>query len=234
MFRKNPRKASQVVAAALIVLLSASAALAVDKPDSRKMARQMDVMEQILNQVLIDSPNFLVFGRDYTHALYVADFGMIFTFEASLVGKDEDEEFDWKKFGLEGFRIETDGERKVIVIGPEDPPEPPDAPEPPKAGEKDEDSARSWEERRRSKHDRLYRRGKTELVDVLLDYGDTLTTLKSNQRVAIVAKLIDSDYFEDRKISHLVLKAKISDLRDYAAEKISEKEMVTRIVETEY
>ena len=118
----------------------------------------------------------------------------------------------------------------MTIDGPKTPPDPP---EPPEADE-DEDSARSWEERRRSKHDRLYRRGKTELVDVLLDYGDTITTLKSNQRVAIVAKLIDSDYFEDRRISHLVLKAKIGDLRDYAAEKISEKEMITRIVEAEY
>jgi hypothetical protein len=232
MFRMSHPRSLRVVAAAWVIALAASSAWAVDKPESRKMARQMDVMEQILNEVLIDSPNFLVFGRDYTHALYLKDFGVIFTFEASLVGKDEDDEFDFHKWGLDGFRIETkDGER-VIVIGPDDPPDPPDPPE--TGQDEEEEDVRSWEERRRSRHERLYRRGKTELVDVLLDYGDTLTTLKAGQRVAIVAKLVDSDYFEDRKISHLVLKAKVDDLRAFAAEKISEKEMVTRIVEEEY
>jgi hypothetical protein len=232
MFRMSHPRSLRVVAAAWVIALAASSAWAVDKPESRKMARQMDVMEQILNEVLIDSPNFLVFGRDYTHALYLKDFGVIFTFEASLVGKDEDDEFDFHKWGLDGFRIETkDGER-VIVIGPDDPPDPPDPPE--TGQDEEEEDVRSWEERRRSRHERLYRRGKTELVDVLLDYGDTLTTLKAGQRVAIVAKLVDSDYFEDRKISHVVLKAKVDDLRAFAAEKISEKEMVTRIVEEEY
>jgi len=224
---RSPRGA--VVAALLAAALPAGPAGAVDKPDSPKMARQIDVMEQILNQVLVDSPNFLVFGREHTNALYVASFGVIFTFEASLVGKDGDE-IDVKKW-VDGFKIETteDGKR-VIIIGPDDPPEPPEPPEP---GE-ERDQGRTWAERRHSRHERLYSRGKLELVDTLLDYGDTLTTLKSGQRVAIMAKLVDSDYFEDRKISHLVLKAKIDDLRAYTANKISEKEMITRIVEEEF
>jgi hypothetical protein len=72
------------------------------------------------------------------------------------------------------------------------------------------------------------------MIDVLLDYGDTITSLDDSQWVAVVAQLIESDYFEANKISHLILKAKISDLRAYAADKINEKEMITRIVEEEY
>ena len=126
-------------------------------------------------------------------------------------------------------RLDEDGKR-VIIIGPEDPAaraDPPDV-------DGDEDEGRSWSERRASRHDRMYRRGKIEVIDVLLDYGDTMTSLDKGQWIAFVVKLVRADYFERNKISHLVLKAKIDDLRAYAADEISEKEMITRIVELEY
>ena len=76
--------------------------------------------------------------------------------------------------------------------------------------------------------------GDSVIVDVFLDYGDTLTSLEDDQWVAVVAFLRDSSYFSEARISHLALKAKASDLRAYASEKISEKEMVKRIVKDEY
>jgi len=214
-----------IVVAALLVALTAVRAFAVDPPESRKMSRQLAVMEEIIDQVLLDSPNFLVFGRENTSGLYVKDVGMIFTFRASLVGKDMEEIRKWSW----PFEVKTEDGKTVIVI-PDEESESDTVDE--EAGE--EESGRSWKERRLSRHDRLYRRGKTELVDVLLDYGDTLTTLKDGQWVVIVARLVESDYFKENKMSHLILKAKIGDLRSFTGEKISEKQMVERIVEEEY
>jgi hypothetical protein len=233
---KSPRNApwfweTVIVMAALLVALSAARVWAVDKPESRKMSRQMDVMEQIFDQVLVDSPNFLVFGRKHTHGLYVKDFGMIFTFEASLVGKDG--EIDIKNWGLDGFEVRTE-DGKTIIIMPDERGGGSGSSDESSDEAGTEDEGRSWADRRQSRQERTYGRGKTEMIDVLLDYGDTITSLDDSQWVAVVAQLIESDYFEANKISHLILKAKISDLRAYAADKINEKEMITRIVEEEY
>jgi len=80
----------------------------------------------------------------------------------------------------------------------------------------------------------LYRKGKAELVQTLLDYGDTITSLRDDQWIALAAFLKDSSYFLDNRISRLVLKARARDLRDYAAGRIPEPEMRRRIVEEQY
>jgi len=212
-----------VVVAAMLVGLIAGRAFGVEPPPG-KMNRQIEVMEKILDQVLIDSPNFLVSGRGNSRGLYVPQFGVILTFTASLVEKDGDK--DWKFDFGEGFRIiEDEKGRKVIVI--EDPDE--------KGAGDDKDAAKDERRSRtESVQERLYKRGKAELVDTLLDYGDTLTTLGKGQWIAIVAFLQDARYFDARGMSRLVLKAKIDDLNLYSADKISEEEMVKRIVEQEY
>jgi hypothetical protein len=221
------REAAAVAGALLIGLTAAPEVFAVDSPTSRKMARQIEVMEQIIDQVLIDSPNFLVRGRDNARGLFIKDFGMLFTFEASLVEKHHDflKEFSWGR----GFRIEEKDDGTVIIIPRDD------------RGSEEEidpaeirDEAKKLRKRRDSRQEKLYLRGKTEFVDVFLDYGDTLTTLEGPHWFAIVAYLSDSDYFAENRISRLVLKAKIKDLRDYAADKLSEEEVVKRIVEEEY
>lgn len=208
----------------LVGLVAATQVLAVDPPVNRKMTRQIEVMEQIIDQVLIDSPNFLVSGRDNARGLYIESFGVLFTFDASLVDRDFDfmDKWDWGG----GFRVKE--ENGTVIIIPKDEEE---------WDEEDLDEikeqVRNSRERRSGREEKLYKRGKTEFVDVLLDYGDTLTTLNRDQWVAIVAYLAD-DYFQENRFSRLILKAKIGDLRDYASEKLSEEEMVKRIVEEEY
>jgi hypothetical protein len=215
-----------VVVVLLLGLLSARA-FAVDPPDSNKMARQIDVMEGIIDQVLVDSPNFLVYGQKNTYGLYIQDFGIIFTFSASLVQKK------WKDEGFWGFEIEEeDGQ---IILRRKDREERDEA-EKDEQGEDEqgEDEGQDFASKYRDHQERLYKRGKTELVDVLLDYGDTITTLKDDQWVAIVAFLRDSDFFLDHKISRLVLKGKIADLRAYSAERIKQEDMVKRMVIEEF
>lgn len=214
-----------VVAGAVALGLLAQTAFGVEPPPG-KMERQIEVMEKILDQVLIDSPNFLVSGRGNARGLWVPEFGIIMTFDAALLEKDKDWHFDFGK----GFRIEKDEKGRQVIILDED-------------GEvltedirgaleeKEKESRRSQPD---SPQDRLYKRGKAEIVDTLLDYGDTISALPAGKWLAIVAFLKDTRYFDERGLSRLVLKAKIDDLRAYTGGKLNEQEMVKRIVEEEY
>ena len=222
-----------VVLVAVGLGLLAREAFGVEPPPG-KMEKQIEVMERILDQVLIDSPNFLVSGRGNARGLWVPEFGVIMTFDASLVDKDKDWKFDFGK----GFKIETDSKGRKVIILDEDG----------KVLTEDEKGDATKEEVRKalqaqksmktaqegSPQDRLYKRGKAEIVDALLDYGDTLSTIPAGKWLAIVAFLKDARYFDERGLSRLVLKAKIDDLRAYASDKLTEQEMVKRIVEEEY
>lgn len=213
-----------IAGGALLAGLVASQAFAVEPPVSRKMERQIDVMERIIDQVLIDSPNFLVSGRGTTRGLYIGDYGVIFTFAASLVERGNR---GWNlDFGKDGFRIIDEDGKKVIVIDPDD------------LDDEELEDLKDLDDHKDRRADgvgeRLYKRGKAEIVDVLLDYGDSISTLKDGQWVTIVAYLRDSSFFTDQRISRLVLKAKIDDLRSFAGGRLSEEELVKRIVEEEY
>jgi hypothetical protein len=216
MTRSQWKRAS-VCAFALVVGL-ASAATAVDEP-GRKMGRQISVFEQILDRVLIESPNFLINSRDNSRGMYVECFGAVFSFRASLVEKFDWDEGDWPW----GGRIEIDDEDRIIIRpdrGDEDDWE----------DEEGEDGdRRSWSSRREAQEERLYERGKREMIETILDYGDTMTSLSDDQWVSIVGLLEDSEYFLDNRISRLVIKARMSDLRAYADGDIEEEEMESRM-----
>jgi hypothetical protein len=91
-----------------------------------------------------------------------------------------------------------------------------------------------WREKRDKKQAELYEAGKAELTEALMDYGETLTGLGDSEWVAIAAFLRDSDFFVSSKISTLVLKANIGDLRAYSQGNLSEKAMAGKIVQEEY
>jgi hypothetical protein len=217
--------------------------LAAETVESRKMKRQVAVMEQVLDQVLVDSPNFLVPGRDNTRGIYLPEFGALFTFEASLLQKD----WDLTSFGHFNFEVDDQGD-KVIIWQDKD-----------KDGEMDEDAEaaedaeeaeehakEAAEEARKSKErakrlakklasqEDIYDRGKKEILDVLLEYGETLSGLGDEQSIGIVGFLKDSKYFTENKISRLVMKAKMRDLRAYTSGQLTEQAMIAKVVQEEY
>ncbi len=211
--------------AALLAGLWVSRAHACDPPSSEKMARQIGVMEKIVNQVLVDSPNFFIQERENCRGMYFKDVGLVFTFSASLVEKDWDLD---KILKWGDVTIEKDDEGGYTVkSGKKGRPTAKDDPE-------DEDLADITESDILQKQERTYLRGKTELIDIILDYGDTLSTLDTGKSFVLCGFLRDSSYFTEKGFTRLVLKAKIDDLRLYAAEKISEEQMIRRIVETTY
>jgi hypothetical protein len=215
--------------AAALCFVAGQDASAVAPPPSKKMARQIEVMEKILDQVLLDSPNFLIRGTPVARGVYIPTFGILFSFDASLTGEDWEHLKNWS---FPGFKIEEQDGKRVIIIpdedvdieeirGPEDEPD-----------ESDEDG--DPRDHRLRRQERTYGRGKTEIVDVLLDYGETLSTLEPNQWVAVMAHLTDEEFIDRARMSHLILKAKMSDLRAYTAGSLSEEEMIKRIVTEEY
>lgn len=223
--------ARAAVLALAAVMIAAAGAAAADPPGSPKLQRQIDVFEQILNQVLVDSPNFLVPGRNAARGLYLEEFGILFTFNASLVDKKSWGE-DW---GWGNFKVQRDGDKIVIITGDDEDKQ--DAEKMKEHAEQLKQQAENWKqwmEQRREQDRELYEAGKVELIHMLMDYGSTMTQLEDDQWVAVAAFLGDRDFFEHEGISHLVLKAKMSDLRAHAADRLDDKGLESRIVVEEY
>jgi len=179
---------------------------------SKKMSRQIELFERITDQMLVDSPNWLVPSREVTRGTYVEGHGAVFTFEATLVGAD------WGK-GIEKkiWKVLTD--EHIVIHGDDDEDDDEDL---------DEEKA-DWKERNLKRQARTYDRGKVEIVDLLGDFGDVLTTLGDNEWLEVEASLGDASYFKDKDIDRLSVKVKMSDVRAYADERIDEKTFVGKI-----
>jgi hypothetical protein len=229
----------------LTITLAASSAQAQVAPG--RLARDIRVMERALDEMLIDSPNFFVSGRGNTRGMYLEGHGALFTFQATLVNKDWDFDFEsWK--GLD-FEVKDEGDKIVIYRdkgkGKHETPEPPEPPETPDPDEGEAPRARGDREpdaevRRNMRHqmmqrdEKLYSRGKQEMVDFLLDFGDAIDGLRDDEWITLVAYLRDHEYFETHDISNFSVKAKMADLRAYADGKLDEKQMLSRLVQSEY
>ena len=231
----------------------AGAAIAGDSSGDKvpaKMVRQIGVMEKILDKVMLDSPNFLVRVGDNTRGLYIPEFGIVFTCDASLTSgnmpdlsrimsglkdrfdirtdKEGNETITIKKLDKERQKAERlkkkhgSSDEDTTGAVPPVPPSPPMPPVPDFASESAKESAQ------------LYAAGKEELIQAMLDYGETLSALHAGQYVLIAAFMRDNDYFKENKISRLVLKAKIDDLRALGDGKLSDKDAKSRISIEEY
>lgn len=213
----------------LILVAVACVALAVfvaqgsagDPPGGKKMQREIRIFERVMDDMLIDSPNWLVPGRDNARGYYVPGHGPIFTYEASLVSRGWGRGSSFKIFGSDHFVFwDDDDEDEDYYDDDED--------------DRDRKSRRKSREKMRDNEARRYDRGKQEVIDVFLDYGDSFETMKAGEWVTVVAYLDDADYFDDNDISHLVMKAKVDDLRAFGSGSLSEENLVAKIVVEEY
>jgi hypothetical protein len=222
-----------ILALGAALLIAPHPAVAQDDAIPRRLERKVNVMEKVLNEVLRESPYWLVGGgSDYTRSVYLEEFGVVFSFDASLVNSDLnglDINFDGLSFlkDLKDIRIEHDGD-KVIVYR--------DSNKDGKKDGEDEDGLtfEQLRDKRREREADRYEKGKNELVEALIDYGDTLTELRDDQFVAITAFLENIDILEEDNISHLIIKAKVSDLRMLSDSKITRDELLKRLSVKEY
>jgi len=212
-----------LLALPLLLALTPSRAISEKPAHSDRMNRQIGVMEKILDKLLIDSPNFLVHGSNNTRGLYLPEFGALFSFDASLnLGRVSFSKY-LSKLG-QSFEIKTDEDGNEIIVMKS-----------PKGLEKD-DAGDVWLDmtNKDKEAEELYKQGKEELVQALLDYGETMSELKDGQWIGIAVFMDKLDFFKDDEISRLVLRVKIDDLRAYSADKLKESEVRSRIQVEEY
>jgi hypothetical protein len=241
-----------VVAAALVALvgtvLMAPTALmpeargqSPDQVRAKRILREITVMEKVIDQMLLDSKNLLVYSHENnTRGLYLDEFGILFSFQASLVDRDDDR--PWPNV-MKGFKFEESEDGTIIVIPT--PPKAPNPPEPPSGGvnrpktreapqASSGESARSWLDRKAGRRAKLYEAGKEEIIDTLVEYGDSMNSLRDTQWLGIAAFLRNSDFFIDNRISRLVVKARMSDIRAYHQGKLNRDQIVAKVVQEEY
>ncbi|MDM7915801.1 MAG: hypothetical protein ACE15D_08180 [Candidatus Eisenbacteria bacterium] len=227
------------LAGCLLAALGPNTALSADTPS--KLERQIEIFQRAIDEMLVDSPNFLVRGHEVTQGFEDEDAGVFFTFDASLTG------MGFESGGLFRF-LPWDGAHRVIVIQGDEGKEKGDyivgghgirirdgKVYLKGAGSKewkiaDEGEWDSMDEGTyRQKQLEKFEAGKQELVDVLIDYGDLLRALPSGRSVKIIAFLKDIDLPEGRDVSKLSLRANIDDLRAYAEGRLTEADVRRRV-----
>lgn len=219
----------QAAALGVIALLAvAMAAPAAAGDNDRKMNRQISVYERYVDEMLVDSPNFLVKGRENAVGVYVEDYGLVVAFETSLVSRDYDRHLGgkwWKRI------FDHDDERIIIlddgdvIIGDDDW----DYDLDDEDLEEYKEERKSWRSRGLKRLERRYTRGKTEIIDVLIEEGTLLTFLADDDWLQISAKLEDSKFFRKSKLDRLRMRVKMADLRAYSDGDLDEKAIIEKI-----
>lgn len=208
----------------LALLFAGKVSAGPDDRSSRKMERQISAFESMVDEALVDSPNFLVPSRDEARGLYMDGYGLIVTFQTSLVGND------WNfNNGNWWNRIWHDDDDNVIVINGDLDDEDLEDLEDLHLDKEDREAVKKWREKTVARQAKKFERGKTELLDVFLDHSELLSTLKDTDWLELQGSLKGAEYFRKNDLHRLVLRAKMSDLRLYSDSKISEDEMKKRI-----
>lgn len=221
------RRAVAMGGLGVLVLAAAAAA----SPDSRKQDRQIDLFERVVNDMLVESPNWLVQSSHEARGRYRSGEGARFTFDARLVHNGWSGNRHWGG-GKWWKNILVDHDDDVIIIDRDDW-EDMDDKEIDDLRRNSKESRTKYLERSMKRQARLYERGKSELVELLGDFGDLLTTVPDGESVKLVAYLGYSDYFDDKDLNELTVTAKMSDVRAYAAGSLDEKKFKERVTVAE-
>jgi hypothetical protein len=216
-----------IVLTGIFLLFNVSHALAGGKAD--KMDRQIRVAERCLDEMLLDSPDWLFPGIGNARGVYLPGSGAIFTFTASLT------DIGWGSrdgFSLFGSHIYLGGHRhRHFIVNRSDD----DDVEVRIKKDKDDDDDewimddKTYEKRLQRKYDRA----KEELMDALLDFGDILKEVPGSETVVVEGRLHDIELTNDREIVKLSMKARMDDLRAFAGGSLQESDMRSRVTVTE-
>jgi hypothetical protein len=189
---------------------------------SRRMERDINLMEEIVSDLLVESPYWLVSSGGPAYGVYVDGFGVIINFRASLVSGSS-----WSR-KRHGFSILGGLFKDRIIIHDDDDDDYYDD------DFDDDEEYEKWRDRRKRRESRCYEKGKQELYDLLTDVGDLLDELGDEEWVAMAVFLEDHRYFRKNKLSRLFLKVRAADMRALEAGRITTEEFTQRVVEDEY
>lgn len=219
----NGRRLLRAIAPALVAVVCLAAWAGPGQAQAgesrKKLHREIRIVEELFNDVLIDSPNWLVSGGGPAHAAYVDGIGLIIGFDASLVGRDT------ITFGKHRGLLRLLGGTVVIRDHGDDEDEEDDS----------GDSEKFWTSRHEKRDERRYTRGKEELREAIFDCADALTQVQDEDWVVVTAYLDeDDDYFDELGVSRYVLKIKARELRAGADADLTPEQMAARLTEIEY
>jgi hypothetical protein len=200
-----------------IALLGSATAQA--GPGDRKTDRQIEIFETVLDEMLVDSPNWLVQGHRNARGRYKSGEGVRFIFDAGLVNGEFGNSW-WGGFSKGKLRFGRDHDWGDWDDWDRDDDE---------TRDERRERRQEWRDRELTRQERIYKRGKTEVVDVLMDFGDVLTTVPDNEWIEISIDLERAEYFWEKDLRELNVRVKMADVRAYADEKIDEKKFVERI-----
>ncbi len=224
------RGAGAVLVAAGLVVTLGSQAFAEKPAGAKKLNREIGIMERTIDEVLIESANLLVSGGAMTDGIYVGDYGVVFTVDASPIPQG------WRSSGWFGNHVEfeDDGDRIIVYKDKhgwddEDDDEGKDAKKDAKARGKGDKKRIDWFAKRADHEKKMYERGKDELRDVLVDYGDMLSSLRDDQSIVLAVQLHGAEYLDDQKISQCVMTARVGDLRALTAGTITRDAMLAKV-----
>jgi len=189
-------------AACGLLLVAVTAQTAQAGPEDRR-ERQISVFERALDDMLVESPNWLVRNGEPTYGYYVDDHGAVFSFRASLVSRHNNWGESWWKFW-----------------GDDDDDEDYDR------------NSRSYD-REVERQARRYESGKEEIIETILDFGEVLGSMSDTDVLEISVKLRSAPYFRENDLRKLEMKVKMSDLRAYYDGRMSEEAITSAVEVTE-
>lgn len=190
--RRLPAALGVLAGVLATVFLPASSPAA---PRTDRRDKEIRIMERALDDMLVESPNFLVRSSEPTNGIYLEGRGAVFTFKTGLYTsswRSDDDGWHW-------FRHD---DTRVIVID----------------GDGDGGTVRSgkdWRRQQLPEEERLYAAGKDEIVDTLLDFGQVLSALGDDDWLEVRARLRGAEYFHEHDINILRVRVKMRDVRDY-------------------
>jgi hypothetical protein len=202
-----------------LVGLPMAAAEAADTPGER-LDRKVQVMERVIDEILVQSDNVTVGPGNATRGIVLDEFGALFTFDA-MVGVEHLAGPRWLSVRVS----REDDERPFVWV-----PDSSDLPKPGEDLEKHEAKLRELNEKVEQKQKEHYAAFKTELIDALVDYGGTLTELKDDQWIALLAFLDDNRLFGADSGTRLMVKVRARDLRQYSAGSLSRDAVAKRVI----
>ncbi len=195
----------RLTTAVILGLLGAMAASATaSEPDTSRLERKVQVLETILDEVLVQSPNVVVNRPSgTTRGLVLEGYGAVFTLRASLT-----RHLLVQLEAAEKRMVTGDKDFKFFFVSPDEE----------KAGSAGTDAKRGAPEDDPAKRLVMF---KTELTDAMLDYGPTLNELRDDDWLVVAAFLDGRSLLGGGDGTRLVLRAKMRDLRQYASGALS-------------
>ena len=201
----------------LIWLLFAAVAKGDERSD--RLDKKVRVMEKVLDEVLAQSKHVRVGMSNDTTGLVVDDYGAIFLFRGEI-GADIERMPDVAAL-LQSMEQAGDHADEEATPAPE------------KARPAKQKSVDQLKKDFEAKHHNELVSLRDELVDTVLDYGATLAELGEDRWVMVVGVLgggVFSEYAPGGGRDTLVVKAKISDLRQFAAGTLSRQAAAAKVV----